>query len=153
MMERREARHGGWRAHTREHFNEGVAALPYDYRSTSRHYRAHEHFGGLTMRQRFAMRSYAGRRRYGGGYSERYRGEMSGGDEYAGGPSYGPSPESERDYDQQRRYGDEGYGDEGPAPEDREYAGSYVSGASTSINAPAALDSWHGYGVDCPPYE
>ena len=145
MMERREGRHRGWRAHTREHFNEGVAALPYDYRSTSRHYTAR---GGV--RERFAMRSYAGRRGDGRGYSERYRGQVSGG---AGESSGGSPPQSERDYDQQRGYGEEGYGNEGPGPEDQDDAGSYVSGAYTSINAPAALDSWHGYGVDCPPYE
>ena len=104
------------------------------------------------MHERFAMRGHVGPR----GYSEEgYGAEVSGGassgrnygyqDRYAGegsGPEYGeagPPP---------------GYGEEGPdyGPEDDGYAAGYSGGAAMSINAPAALDSWHGYGVECPPY-
>ena len=28
--------------------------------------------------------------------------------------------------------------------------GGYVGGGQMSINSPSALDSWHGYEVDCP---
>jgi hypothetical protein len=154
-MERREARN--WRNHERFRFYHGVAALPYDYRSTSRHYALHERFAGPGRREHFAMRGYAGPRGYADSYSEGgYGAEVSGG------------PSGERDYGYEHHYAEEGpgpeygeeapgpeYGEEGPgyAPEEQGYGGGYVSGASMSINSAAALDSWHGYGVECPPYE
>ena len=154
MMERREARHRGWRAHEREHFNDSVAALPYDYRSTSRHYTAHERFGRSTMHERFAMRSYWRGRGFAGRYSERDYGRgMSRG--FGEGGSSGPPSGSERGYDRERGYGEEGVGrdDHEEGPEGDAYAGGYAAGGSMSINARASLDSWHGYGVDCPPSE
>jgi hypothetical protein len=155
--ERRDGHHWGWRDHEHFRFYRGLASLPYGYRSTSRHYAMRERFRGLGMHERFAMRGYSGS----GGYSEeRFGGGASGGpDGYSGGRGYGPAPEAEGDQDRESGYADEGpgpeYGDEGPGPGYGEGEGDYAAagGGSMSINSPAALDSWHGYGVDCPPYE
>jgi 23S rRNA pseudouridine2605 synthase len=168
-MERHEVGAGRGREHFR--FYRGFAAQPYGYRSTSRRFAMHEGFRGPRMQERFAMEEHTSRGGYPGGYSEEgYGGPMS-----SGGPDgydnhgYGPPPRAgERNHGPEDHYADEGpgasYGDEGPGPGYGDegpgygsggegYAAGYSSGVSMSINSAAALDSWHGYGVECPPYE
>ena len=63
----------------------------------------------------------------------------------SGGEAYGA--EGEQDSGPPDQAGSENSGrPEGAAPPEAEAAGI----SQMSINAPAALDSWHGYGVDCP---
>jgi hypothetical protein len=71
-------------------------------------------------------------------------------DHDAGGPPPGDEPygpEAEQGYGPED-HGGPGYGDE-PEGSANSEAG-YSSSGQMSINSPAALDSWQGYGVDCP---
>jgi len=115
---------------------EAYGAPPYDYHSRSHHYASAQEWAYAERRHaRRALRQSERENRY----SERdaesqplpetYSEESGGAESYDGG-----------EY--------EGDGDsEGPPPS---YSGGAAGHWTMSINAPEALDSWHGYGIDCP---
>jgi hypothetical protein len=115
-----------------------ASALPYDYRSQSRSYwsgeRSDERDTDYDSRwESYGRNGYGHHRRYSqrGGkwdYSEDYAQEAP---DYAG-----------------NGYGEGSY-DEGP---DASYDPETAAGPM-SINRPAALDPWNGYGADCPDAE
>lgn len=115
---------------------EASRALPYDYRSGSHHYASTQEWA---YAERHRARRAVRQSEYDNRYSERdtepqplpetYSEESGRAESYDGG-----------EYD--------GAGElEGPPPS---YSGGAAGHWTMSINAPEALDSWHGYGIDCP---
>jgi hypothetical protein len=118
--------------------------LPYDYRSRSHRYASSKEW---SSHERYGERpSPMHEHEHGYGYAEEYR--------YKDRPgAHGPYDSANSEYQEGNSGSD--YGEDAPA----EVPGGepWASGGATtgtygtmSINAPEALDSWHGYGVDCP---
>ena len=120
-------------------------ALPYDYHSQSDAYSLRE---GHRDRDGYASEEqHAYRMRHHFHWMHRHMEERSSssGDEERGsryGEDYGPPERAPQDQ-AGRRSGGETEEEAGPAER-------YMGSGQMSINSPSALDSWHGYDVDCP---
>jgi hypothetical protein len=110
-------------------------ALPYDYRSTSRRYRAGDRFAENYGGYEDAAPDY-------GHYGRRKPHHYSRAGTRAWGYAAGHGEAASG-------YAEDGY-NEGPNTEGPEDYYSGNTGTAMSINSPAALDPWHGYDADCP---
>jgi hypothetical protein len=146
----REAQEGEYSEQSGGALQHGYGAMPYGYHSQSHSYSkregrrpaevygSEEEYAHGTHRHSHRMHRRTDERGYGPGDDES-------GSVY--GEGYGPEVERGQEYGSEARDA-RGYSD---GPEEAVPSEANPTGVNQmSINSPTTLDSWHGYGVDCP---